>query len=227
MTTLYLAGRMSGLPDSGYPAFRAASEALRKRNYTVLSPHETHNGSPDHPGGRPWYLREAIRLLLRCDSVAVLPGWEHSNGAKMEVLIAQELGMNVQAVDWFDGSSGWDVPAEPSPGVTVIANHDEFEAELMRINRLHTGKRADYTAGGPLLANFQFASAIVGLSTEMGMVQRMAEKFWRLRSLLLSKAPPVNESIDDTYSDIAIIALLCKVYRKGAAYADKPLGVSL
>ena len=222
MTTLYLAGRMSGLPDSGYPAFRAASEALRKRGYTVLSPHETHNGSPDHPGGRPWYLREAIGLLLRCDQVAVLPGWERSNGAKMEVLIAQEIGMVVRPVDCFLT----DADSEPLY-VSALTNCDEFEAELLKINRLHASKRADYTADGPLLANYQFASAMVGLSTEMGMVQRMAEKFWRIRSLLLSKSPPANESIEDTYSDIAIIALLCKVYRKGAAYADKPLGVPL
>ena len=42
---------------------------------------------------REFYLREAIRLLLECDMIALLPGWEDSAGAQLEVSIAKELAM--------------------------------------------------------------------------------------------------------------------------------------
>jgi hypothetical protein len=32
---------------------------------------------------------------MDCDTVATLPGWEHSRGARLEALIAERLGMKV------------------------------------------------------------------------------------------------------------------------------------
>ena len=40
-------------------------------------------------------MRRDIAALMDCDTVATLPGWEHSKGAHLEVLIAQHLGMTV------------------------------------------------------------------------------------------------------------------------------------
>lgn len=40
-------------------------------------------------------MRRDIAALMDCDTVATLPGWEHSKGAKLEVLIAEKLGMTV------------------------------------------------------------------------------------------------------------------------------------
>lgn len=40
-------------------------------------------------------MRRDIAALMDCDTVATLPGWEHSKGARLEVLIAERLGMTV------------------------------------------------------------------------------------------------------------------------------------
>ena len=87
---LYVAGPMSGLPDHNYPAFHEAARKLRAAGYTVLNPAE--NGRPP---GDPWqaFMRDAIALLIQCDAVALLDGWQNSRGAVIEQNLAKNLGM--------------------------------------------------------------------------------------------------------------------------------------
>lgn len=40
-------------------------------------------------------MRADIKALCDCDHVVVLPGWEKSRGATLEVFIATQLGMRV------------------------------------------------------------------------------------------------------------------------------------
>ncbi len=89
---VYVTGPMTGLPEYNYPAFHAAAASLRAAGYEVLSPAE--NGMPL---GLPWedYLRADIRMLLDCDAIVRLPGWEASRGATLEVHIATSLGMTL------------------------------------------------------------------------------------------------------------------------------------
>lgn len=98
--TIYLAGPMSNLPLFNFPAFQVATNQLRALGYTVVT---TAEGCEDT--SQPWefYMRHAIRVLLDCDAVALLPGWEHSRGARLEVDIALSLGMRVLPVEcWKD-----------------------------------------------------------------------------------------------------------------------------
>ncbi|MNT66434.1 hypothetical protein D3C72_2044990 [compost metagenome] len=50
-----------------------------------------------NPGGGTWNdcMRRDIAALMNCDNVATLPGWEHSKGAGLVVLIADRLCMTV------------------------------------------------------------------------------------------------------------------------------------
>ncbi|MNM89795.1 hypothetical protein D3C81_1020320 [compost metagenome] len=50
-----------------------------------------------NPGGGTWNdcMRRNIAALMNCDTAATPPGWEHSKGARLEVLIADSLSMTV------------------------------------------------------------------------------------------------------------------------------------
>ena len=47
MTVLYIAGPMSGWPESNYPLFHAAEEILREAGYEVINPARNGDGE-DH-----------------------------------------------------------------------------------------------------------------------------------------------------------------------------------
>ena len=89
---LYLAGPMTGFEDFNFPAFNKMAAELRDRGYVVENPAE--HGVVD---GADWadYMAYDLTRLGLCGQVAVLPGWENSKGARLEVHIARELGMKV------------------------------------------------------------------------------------------------------------------------------------
>lgn len=90
MKVLYLAGPMTGKEQDNFPAFFEREEALTEIGYHVVNP-------ATHGTGEAWdyYLRKDVKLLLECEGVAVLPGWQASKGASLEVHIAQTLGMPI------------------------------------------------------------------------------------------------------------------------------------
>lgn len=108
MTTLYVAGPMSGLPDFNYPAFRLAGQRLSRLGFEVLNPADIdamHNPDPSRPQTWDWYMRHALTMLLRADGVALLDGWESSKGASLEVTVAEALGLSARGLDYWMGKS--------------------------------------------------------------------------------------------------------------------------
>lgn len=91
---IYLSGPMTGLPDWNYPAFHTWAAVLRNAGHTVANPAENFGGDP-HAGPRAMFMRKDIAMLLNAEAVAVLPGWERSKGATLEVAIARELDLPV------------------------------------------------------------------------------------------------------------------------------------
>jgi nucleoside 2-deoxyribosyltransferase len=87
----YLAGPMSGLPGYNFKAFETHAAFYRGRNMEIVSPHEVDKGSTDKP--YHWYLREDLKIMLECDAVIMLTGWEDSRGACMEEGVAHNLDM--------------------------------------------------------------------------------------------------------------------------------------
>ncbi|MGH2421873.1 DUF4406 domain-containing protein [Pseudomonas canadensis] len=89
MKRIYLSGPMTGLPGLNFAAFHAMTTNLRAGGHTVTNPAEL------NPDGGTWAdcMRRDIAALMDCDTVATLPGWEHSKCARLEVLIAERLGM--------------------------------------------------------------------------------------------------------------------------------------
>lgn len=90
---VYLAGPMTGIVDYNFPAFNAEAERLRAQGSHVENP-------ADHGvvEGAAWadYLHYDIGRLATCECIHLLPGWTRSRGAKLEVSIAQALGMQIR-----------------------------------------------------------------------------------------------------------------------------------
>lgn len=100
---LYLSGPMTGVPEFNIPEFARVAALLRAEGHDVSNP-----GELGIFVGWEWvdYLRLDLRLLLDCEAVATLPGWEKSRGASLEVHVATSLGM--RALPWQYWTGGRD-----------------------------------------------------------------------------------------------------------------------
>lgn len=90
---VYTAGPMTGLPDYNFPAFHEAARRIRAEGHEVHNPAESFDGATDLP--RETYMRFDIGLILDSDAVAVLPRWQRSKGARLEVAVAVAIGIPV------------------------------------------------------------------------------------------------------------------------------------
>ena len=90
---IYISGPMTGLPNLNMEAFNDAEDKLRKagwsdiRNPARLAVNEYENLP------RTLYLRSDLRQLLDCQAILLLRGWHKSRGARLEALIADEVGI--------------------------------------------------------------------------------------------------------------------------------------
>ena len=92
---VYVAGPMTGLAESNYPAFHAAAARLRNKGWHVENPAE--NPAPHVEAACDWtaYMRMGVSQLMTCHAIYLLPGWQQSKGASLEFFIAQRLGLTV------------------------------------------------------------------------------------------------------------------------------------
>ena len=92
MKRIYISGPMTGMPDLNIPLFNAEAVRLRALGYEVINPAEL-NPDPD----TPWHecMRKDLMALLHCDTLALLPGWQNSAGAHLEMHVAHRVGINI------------------------------------------------------------------------------------------------------------------------------------
>lgn len=91
---IYISGPMTGLPDNNYPAFHRAAGFWRAVGWEVVNPAEEDEAElAVNPVEKTWvdYIRRDIALLLPCNALAQLPGWQASVGALLEFQIAAAL----------------------------------------------------------------------------------------------------------------------------------------
>ena len=97
----YLAGPMRGHVEYNFPAFHAAAAKLRAHGLDVWSPaeHDVNQDGfdPAKDTAQPMrhYMKRDLPAVLDADMVCVLPGWEKSQGARLEVHVAQTCGIPV------------------------------------------------------------------------------------------------------------------------------------
>jgi len=98
---VYLSGPMTGHEDFNYPVFNKATARLRELGYDVINPAETAGGVVHLP--RATYLRIDLGYVMASNAIAVLPGWENSNGASLEMLLGNAIDLPIHQFNWFRG----------------------------------------------------------------------------------------------------------------------------
>lgn len=137
MKKVYISGPMSHIPDLNFPAFAIAARTLRKAGYDVTSPAEINADN-----GQSWKscMRKDIKALCECDIIALLPGWEASEGAHLEIHIAHRIGILVRQIGDLlplDFSAGF----LPSPK----KRDEETERSLSTIETINRFNQAGYS----------------------------------------------------------------------------------
>ncbi len=99
---VYLAGPMRGYDQLNFPAFHASAAEWRKHGHEVVNPAEMDEAlgiDPHRQHFTEQQLRDAmsrdLQEVCRCDTIAMLPGWEDSVGARIEHALACMLGLEV------------------------------------------------------------------------------------------------------------------------------------
>lgn len=101
---------MTGFSDFNHGAFNELAQQLRNNGHIVWNPAEAFNGDTSHS----WedYMSVCIRACIDSDTVVVLPGWEASVGARLEVAIALACGIEVEHIKDNAPANNRDVVAD-------------------------------------------------------------------------------------------------------------------
>ena len=90
---VYLSGPISGYDyDERRMTFALWAETLRDAGFEPVNPME--NGVPKDAASEE-HMRIDLMMLLECDGIMMLKGWERSLGARLEHEVALSCGMRV------------------------------------------------------------------------------------------------------------------------------------
>ena len=88
---VYIAGKMTGLPDKGKAKFDAAADDLRQyAGCIVLNPADLPDGMPKEK-----YMPICLAMIDAADAICPLDDWEDSPGAMIEISYARYQGKNI------------------------------------------------------------------------------------------------------------------------------------
>jgi nucleoside 2-deoxyribosyltransferase len=96
---------MRGYSEYNFPAFYAAAKRLREQGHEVWSPAENDvdqdgfNPKTDQPKTMSHYMARDLPQVCASDAVAMLNGWQDSEGARLEALVARKLGKPVLSAE--------------------------------------------------------------------------------------------------------------------------------
>jgi len=93
---IYIAGKVQGDPNYRDKFYKAEGEIL-DAGYNPVNPAACISSREE------WHsaMKKAIRLMLLCDGVALLPDWRKSKGAKIEVKIAKMIDIPVKPLKYW------------------------------------------------------------------------------------------------------------------------------
>lgn len=106
--------------------------------------------------------------------------------------------------------------------MTIDVQQEHFEQFVESMRQIMFRKGNDY-ANTDRLSNFKLAGAICQMTAEQNCLSLIATKVARLGVLLeQNHTKPLNESIDDTLTDLANYAVLLSAIRADRAAEENP-----
>lgn len=206
MTKVYIAGPMTGIKDWNFPAFFEAERQLEELGYEVINP--AHNdgatvqdalqsaGTPESPNNLwSYYMKRDLPQVMNVDMLCVLPGWQTSKGARLEVTVARAIGLPLMVLKderlvprvEVVGISGWARTGKDTVAARLVEKYgytrmsfaDPMREALCRLDPL-------ITVGE--MQGVGLASAVEGLGWEAlkslspdvrGLMQRMGTEVGR------------------------------------------------
>lgn len=101
---VYIAGPIAGQVNGNREAFAQRAKELEAAGHEPVNPWDI---PPDHDngdciGGKVYetstheygcFLRNDLMVMMWCDAVSPLPGWEDSKGAATEMHVAKSIGL--------------------------------------------------------------------------------------------------------------------------------------
>lgn len=105
MAYIYVSGPITGRPDRNLDAFQEAQRSLVDAGHTAIIPHQIVVPSATHEQAMRACINELTWRLggFSYDGVALLPGWEQSEGARLEKAVAEACGIPCKTVgEWLE-----------------------------------------------------------------------------------------------------------------------------
>lgn len=115
---VYISGAITGHPlDTVRARFEAAKQRLLKSGYEVISPLE--NGLPPDA---PWekHMSRDLDMMVQCDVIYMLDGWEKSRGCQIEFRTAVELRSTIIFEQERNEDKGLHQAAEGNTGGKLV-----------------------------------------------------------------------------------------------------------
>lgn len=100
LRSAYLAGPMRGIKDYNFPEFHKQAKWLRAGGWTIFSPAERDEADPHVTSEAGWadglgldyFMQFDLAAVCSHDAVILMKGWETSQGARLEAMVAVEVG---------------------------------------------------------------------------------------------------------------------------------------
>lgn len=108
---VYLAGKYTGKDEAETATNIALAESvavqLWDHGYTVISPHLNMRGFETKCKTAKYenFMAGCLEMMLRCETLILLPGWESSKGARLEEAVARNQGISI--VWWSELLEKW------------------------------------------------------------------------------------------------------------------------
>lgn len=94
----YICGPITGFPGLNIDEFRAVEKLLTEMGYSCTVPHDLFEGIDTAEYLHSDYMQKCLDEIKsgNYDYMIVLNGWQHSEGARMEIKCADNMGITVK-----------------------------------------------------------------------------------------------------------------------------------